>query len=61
MNRARRRATGRAPASVRWVADNYRCPDCLSDTTSPVADQFGIWHIEVQHDDTCPWFNKRKA
>jgi hypothetical protein len=46
------------------VAENYRCPDCLSETTYPIADQFGMWHVEVRHDDTCPWFNefnKRKA
>jgi hypothetical protein len=59
MNRAERRWRNRkAPRSVRWLANNYRCPDCLSETTSPVQDRIGVWHINVQHDDTCPWFNR---
>lgn len=55
MNRAnRRRRTREAPASIRAFAATYRCPDCLSEMTCPVQDRFGIWRIEVRHDDTCP-------
>ncbi|OBJ00234.1 hypothetical protein A5624_08585 [Mycobacterium sp. 1482292.6] len=61
MNRAdRRRTKRRPPLSVRWVAANYRCPDCLSETAQPVQDNAGVWHIEVRHDESCPWFTQLK-
>jgi hypothetical protein len=62
MNRAeRRRMTQKAPASVRAFVAAYRCPDCLSDTTQPVADELGVWHIDVRHDDTCPMYQRLKV
>jgi hypothetical protein len=62
MNRAqRRRAHRQAPPEFRAFAANYRCPDCLNDTTQPVADDLGIWHIEVHHDDTCPTYRRLLA
>ena len=62
VNRSQRRAARRnAPRSVRWLADNYRCPDCLSETTQPVADERGVWHINVHHDDTCPTYKRLLA
>jgi hypothetical protein len=62
MNRAERRRNNRsAPRSIRAFAAAYRCPDCLSNTTQPVADEFGVWHIDVQHDDTCPSYRRLKA
>ena len=62
MNRAQRRVARRqAPASVRSFAAAYQCPDCLAETTYPVADQHGVWHIDVRHDDTCPIFRRLRA
>jgi hypothetical protein len=62
MNRAHRRAAHRqAPREVRSFAVAYRCPDCLSETTQPVADQFGMWHVEVHHDGTCPTYRRLRA
>lgn len=62
MNRAERRRVGRqAPAVFRAFAAAYRCPDCLSDTAQPVPDAFGVWHIDVHHDDTCPTYRRLKA
>jgi hypothetical protein len=62
MNRAqRRRMTQEAPRSIRAFAASYRCPDCLSETTQPVVDEFGMWHIEVRHDETCPMYRRLKA
>lgn len=58
MNRKQRRAARKqTPANIRAFADAYRCPDCLSETAEPVTDEFGIWHLEVRHDDTCPTLN----
>jgi hypothetical protein len=62
MNRRERRAmTRQAPASIRAYAAAYKCPDCLSETTQPVADAFGAWHIDVQHDATCPMYRRLLA
>jgi hypothetical protein len=62
MNRAeRRRNNHNAPRAIRAFAAAYRCPDCLSETTQPVVDEFGVWHIDVQHDDTCPMYHRLKA
>ena len=32
----------------------YQCPDCNAETRLE-ADAFGIHHLRVYHDDTCPW------
>lgn len=53
--------TQKAPLSIRAFAAAYRCPDCLSETAQPVADQLGIWHVYVHHDDTCPMYQRLKA
>lgn len=53
MNRADRR---KLPTALRGIADNlhrYRCPDCNNDTQLR-QDTYGVWHLEVLHDDTCP-------
>ena len=36
------------------VAFGYRCPDCHSETELEV-DAFGVHHLHVLHDDSCPW------
>lgn len=59
MNRADRRRNNRqAPPELRAYAAAYRCPDCLSETAQPVADEFGVWHINVHHDETCPLYRR---
>lgn len=47
MNRRQRRAH-RPPD---WLTKLVACPDCDSDIT---LGECG--HIEVRHDDTCPWY-----
>jgi hypothetical protein len=62
VNRAQRRCAQRqAPASVRWVAENYRCPDCLSENSHLAQDKYGIWHVNVHHDNTCPTYRRLLA
>ena len=36
----------------------YHCPDCSS-TTRLELDAFGVHHLTVVHDDTCPWLAAR--
>lgn len=56
MNRAERRKLPRALRDM-----DYRCPDCDNDTRIR-QDNCGMWHLDVLHDDTCPWFTAyRKA
>ena len=53
MNRAQRRANGnRLPARITKL---IACPDCDSDTT--LGD---CGHLEVRHDETCPWYTALK-
>lgn len=62
MNRAQRRQSRRyAPPKVRALAAAYQCPDCLSENGVPFQDSFGIWHLNVHHDDTCPTYRRLKA
>jgi hypothetical protein len=62
MNRADRRQQQRqAPFAIRLYARTYRCPDCINSTSEPVADEFGVWHINVHHDETCPSYRKLRA
>lgn len=62
MNRAQRRRLKRqAPGSVLAFAAAYRCLDCLSDNGQPWCDRFGVWHIDVRHDDTCPAYRRLLA
>ncbi len=48
----RRRLT--PPASVRAYRRAYRCSDCASTTGQTYSDEIGVWHVVIQHDDTCP-------
>ncbi len=52
MNRRQRR-THRAPTQL---AKLVACPDCASDIT--LSD---CGHLEVHHDETCPWYANLKA
>lgn len=52
MNRRQRRAS-RIPARL---AKLVGCPDC--DSNIALSD---CGHIEVQHDDSCPWFAALQA
>ena len=52
MNRRQRRAN-RPPARL---AKRVACPDCNSDIT--LSD---CGHLEVHHDETCPWYANLKA
>jgi hypothetical protein len=56
MNRAARR---RLPPDVRAAAEAYQCPDC-DNTTRVWCDQFGMWRLDVLHDDTCPWLRQQE-
>ena len=59
MNRADRR---KLPPAIRAIAnnlDNVRCPDCDNDARLR-QDSDGIWHLDIQHDDTCPWFKRHQ-
>lgn len=38
----------------------YRCPDCTARTRLDV-DAFGVHHLTVIHEDTCPWLSTREA
>jgi hypothetical protein len=61
-NRAdRRRRERKAPLAIRLYALNYRCPDCINSTSEPYADEHGVWHIDVAHDETCPSYRRLRA
>jgi hypothetical protein len=62
MNRAdRRRQQRQAPFAIRLYARTYQCPDCINSTSEPYADEFGVWHVEVGHDLTCPSYRRLQA
>jgi hypothetical protein len=60
VNRRQRRSTA-IPEAVAIFAAAYRCPDCLSESAAPTQDHFGMWHLEIRHDDTCPAYRQMKA
>lgn len=39
-------------------ASIYQCPDCQSESELEV-DAFGMHHMHVYHDPTCPWLALR--
>jgi hypothetical protein len=54
----RRRTSTRPPAEATAYATAYRCGHCTArGRLRRKPDQFGIWHIEVAHDDSCPALN----
>jgi hypothetical protein len=55
VNRSARRQARKAPRPVQLLADQG-CPDCSSETSQPVADRHGVWHVNISHDDTCPLY-----
>lgn len=61
MNREQRRAAGRRAKRqggqqlAHAYADDYACPDCLSEA-SLVEHAPGVMLLEVRHDDTCPTY-----
>jgi hypothetical protein len=62
MNRAdRRRQQRKVPPAIRAYARAYQCPDCLNTSSEPYADDLGMWHIEVHHDETCPSYRRLRA
>ena len=61
MNRATRRKLPPAIQAIAANLDTVRCPDCCNDARIR-QDNCGMWHLDVLHDDTCPWFTAyRKA
>lgn len=45
------------PLEVRAAALTHRCRECASETDL-FADTYGIWHLQVRHDDTCPTYQE---
>jgi hypothetical protein len=41
---------------------DYRCPDSDNDIRLH-QDVYGVWRLDVLHDDTCPWYraHERRA
>jgi hypothetical protein len=56
--RARRAKRAQLDARAVGVATAYQCPDCASRSQLEV-DAFGVHHLHVYHDDTCPWLASR--
>jgi hypothetical protein len=44
------------PFAVTAYADAARCPDCDSYIAEPQVDEYGIWHLTMEHDDACPFY-----
>jgi hypothetical protein len=42
------------PKAIKKFAQQYRCSHCRSSVDGIVKDPFGIWHVMIGHDDTCP-------
>ncbi len=42
------------PPEVRAYSAAYRCSDCTSTIGKTYRDEFGVWHIAIEHDETCP-------
>lgn len=60
MNRAERRKLPPPLAALASTLGAIRCPDCNNDTGLR-QDANGMWHIDVLHDDTCPWYRAHQA
>ena len=43
---------------VLLAALTYRCPDCDNDVV-PIGIKGIVAHVQVQHDETCPWLAAR--
>ena len=40
-----------------YAPNSGDCPDCAADTELvPNPDDPGVWHLNIRHDDTCPFF-----
>lgn len=46
------------PALLKMLGAALRCPDCNSDVGEPRASKYGIWSVEIQHSDTCPYMKQ---
>jgi hypothetical protein len=44
------------PVAVQSFAEQANCPDCDSSMAVPQVDEYGIWHLTMQHDDECPFY-----
>lgn len=47
------------PTAVARMAAAYACPDCSSVTSRHNTP--GILHLEVAHDESCPWWRQLQA
>lgn len=57
MSRKQRRAearAGRLDPRVQSYAEGYECPTCTITGTVVTRDAWGILHLHVFHDSTCP-------
>jgi hypothetical protein len=51
----RRHASPKPPAEAEAYADAYQCGHCTGHgALRRKADRYGVWHINVFHDPTCP-------
>jgi hypothetical protein len=48
------------PFRVIAATVDYRCPDCDNDIRQH-QDGFGMWRLDVLHDDTCPTYRRLQA
>lgn len=46
-------------AGIDEIVKIARCPDCDSEVCVGDIPPSGTIHVEVLHDDTCPWLNRR--
>lgn len=56
VNRSKRRKLPKAIQSIADNLHNLHCPDCNNDAAL-TQDSLGMWHLEIRHDDTCPWLS----
>ncbi len=58
MARGQRGHRGHTPKSPTVPTISGACPDCDADAEL-TRDTFGIYHLTIRHNSTCPWLNTR--
>lgn len=50
----RQRTPNEPPPNIVDIAAKYTCGHCDSNPAKIRQDQYGFWHLDVEHDDSCP-------